>query len=686
MRGMRAPSPLLLLFALWTGRVVVQDAWRGCASAEELDFLQVRALSPSESLRFVVTRATFGAALPRISSSTQDLGDRDSSALEVVYGDLSDDCSQATLLPSSSSVSSFAVLLDRGGSCSFVQKAVAVQNAGASLLIVRDTILGAFASATQTGTAMYDCTLGSGVVTSNASFPLIGSITTAKDAAEVASCTNAHACATDTCVLTGAHDRLHAASHYQVCCFENRMIRMNADGASHQLVKEVSIPAVFLNFRDAETLEQLLMVATSSTSNTVLVKAYNSEESPWNVSMLLSWLLGVCVVTSAAYYSCRDERSFSYQKMASALAKTIGRSASSDMVEDGYVSIDDGDRGEGFTRASEHGGGMRGADKRYELSGRHALYFLLGASSVLLLLYYVDLLLVISILFAIGASAAMTQVIVFPLCSAVLPASLLSSSSSSGKNSHVLVLSGVVAALISLFWFVERTSPSIWPLQDLLCISLCFVFIDTIQLPSLRVGTILLSVAFVYDIFFVYVSPYLFGSNVMIDVASGGGNTRVRGFEYCDQHPEASECHHEIVPMVLSIPLLFSFYGGNALLGLGDLIIPGLLVSFCIRYDYCTGYPLSRKYFCVASVAYALGLFLANTMAILLRDVVAGQPALMYIVPFMLIAVLGFANANGELESMWTGPRCLDMTDDGLRIEDSESIRRNEKQPLVTTR
>ena len=40
---------------------------------------------------------------------------------------------------------------------------------------------------------------------------------------------------------------------------------------------------------------------------------------------------------------------------------------------------------------------------------------------------------------------------------------------------------------------------------------------------SLRVGSCLLWAAFVYDVFFVFISPMIFGSSVMIDVASGSG-------------------------------------------------------------------------------------------------------------------------------------------------------------------
>lgn len=134
----------------------------------------------------------------------------------------------------------------------------------------------------------------------------------------------------------------------------------------------------------------------------------------------------------------------------------------------------------------------------------------------------------------------------------------------------------------------------------------------------------------------------IFGSNVMVDVASGGGSTQLES-EPGAGPADGSEVTIQPTPMVLSVPLAFSVYGGEALLGLGDIIIPGLLVAFCIRYDYCCGQPLSRGYFCAATSAYAAGLMVANIMAIELRHVVAGQPALMYVVPTMLVTVLTLA-------------------------------------------
>lgn len=45
----------------------------------------------------------------------------------------------------------------------------------------------------------------------------------------------------------------------------------------------------------------------------------------------------------------------------------------------------------------------------------------------------------------------------------------------------------------------------------------------------------------------------------------------------------------ESLPMLLELPRLGDYRGGYAMLGLGDIVIPGLLLSFAHRYDVSVG-------------------------------------------------------------------------------------------------
>lgn len=129
-----------------------------------------------------------------------------------------------------------------------------------------------------------------------------------------------------------------------------------------------------------------------------------------------------------------------------------------------------------------------------------------------------------------------------------------------------------------------------------------------LRLPDLRLGTILLCVFFLYDIFWVFLSPYFFsGRSVMISVA-----VNIRS-----------------LPMVLIVPHVFLDSPG--LLGLGDIILPGLVIAFLFRYDR-QHTPLATHWsghFRTGMIGYIAG-FVVTVLALVLSDG-HGQPALLYL-------------------------------------------------------
>ena len=93
-------------------------------------------------------------------------------------------------------------------------------------------------------------------------------------------------------------------------------------------------------------------------------------------------------------------------------------------------------------------------------------------------------------------------------------------------------------------------------------------------------------------------------------------------------------------------------------LGLGDVVLPGLLVSFALRVDVLKGFGWRRGYFAYMVLGYALGLALAIVASVVMR---MGQPALLYLVPCTLWPCLLLATWRGEvLMSLVCGPvSCL---------------------------
>merc|ERR1712109_214019 len=103
-------------------------------------------------------------------------------------------------------------------------------------------------------------------------------------------------------------------------------------------------------------------------------------------------------------------------------------------------------------------------------------------------------------------------------------------------------------------------------------------------------------------------------------------------------------------------------------LGLGDIVMPGLLLCFVMRYDAYkraqalkmaeAGIPVPNSwrrisYFHCSLVGYFLGLLTATVSSEVFK---AAQPALLYLVPFTLFPLFLMAYLKGDLKSMWHEP------------------------------
>jgi signal peptide peptidase-like protein 2B len=182
------------------------------------------------------------------------------------------------------------------------------------------------------------------------------------------------------------------------------------------------------------------------------------------------------------------------------------------------------------------------------------------------------------------------------------------------------------------------------------------MFLSAVRLPNLQVATILLSLACFYDMFFVFISPYVFNSSVMITVAEGPTSSFETNDEnYCEKYPDDEYCSSNTLPMLITVPSISSYVSSESMLGLGDIVLPGLLVVFCARLDMRNRGTLSnldavKEYFPMVIIAYAIGLLMAN---LAVEYFEYGQPALIYIVPLTLGSVLQRAYSNGTLPLLW---------------------------------
>mmetsp|Transcript_34482 Transcript_34482/g.101334 ORF Transcript_34482/g.101334 Transcript_34482/m.101334 type:complete len:967 (+) Transcript_34482:220-3120(+) len=343
-------------------------------------------------------------------------------------------------------------------------------------------------------------------------------------------------------------------------------------------------------------------------------------------------------------------------------------------------------------------------DESMELTAGHALGFVVMASCSLTVLFVFKIYSFVKIMYAFGCSGAMTQMLFFPLWDRIagklgLRRKLYQTAFNAGQEfgpvTFLDLLAGIsgyglgLAWLITAFYFVHPEEKAFfWIVQDIMGSCMCILFLSIIKLNSIRVAAILLIIAFFYDIFFVFVTPLLTkgGKSIMITVATSGGPPKADP-SWCEKYPRDNDCKGgDPLPMLLTVPRLFDYQGGSSLLGLGDIVLPGLLLSFAARFDEAkklvgliqTGntaeiYP--RSYNCLTvccrslcsggyllpvTVAYAVGLCMANVAVYMMQ---MGQPALLYLVPCCLGTMTFLGWKKGELKELWDGPNAIRNAD-----------------------
>lgn len=210
---------------------------------------------------------------------------------------------------------------------------------------------------------------------------------------------------------------------------------------------------------------------------------------------------------------------------------------------------------------------------------------------------------------------------------------------------------GGLALAIPVAILYARTK--LWLANNILAVSLALSAIEMLALGDFKSGAVLLSGLFFYDIFWVFGSKRVFGANVMVTVAKKFDGPikllfpKAQGFRWA--------------AMVRSLPTReFS------MLGLGDIVVPGLFVALLLRWDM-RHTPVApapadgeeavpptlvgpRPYYYTVLVGYTVGL-VVTLVALNVFD--AAQPALLYIVPACLLASVGLALYRGEMRELW---------------------------------
>jgi hypothetical protein len=280
---------------------------------------------------------------------------------------------------------------------------------------------------------------------------------------------------------------------------------------------------------------------------------------------------------------------------------------------------------------------------------------------------------IITALFSLGALNALTLVIFLPLLDRCAP-SLKSRTAAIlpyvGEIKADRAIAVSLSATLVIVWFVLRRASWSFVLQDLFGIAVCCLFLNELRVSSLCTASITLLAFVAYDIFMVFLTPYIFGSSVMAEIAMAGSTQAVPNQAcYCRLNPgDTAVCGPgETIPILLRLPHLNDWRGGDSILGLGDIAIPGLLLSYALRTDYTLPRgPNARAakgrvgYWTVALVGYFLGLGITHLAIVSMK---MGQPTLLYLVPFTLGPICALAYSRGELLALWAGREVEAATD-----------------------
>ncbi|KAL6903792.1 hypothetical protein ACP4OV_004605 [Aristida adscensionis] len=172
--------------------------------------------------------------------------------------------------------------------------------------------------------------------------------------------------------------------------------------------------------------------------------------------------------------------------------------------------------------------------------------------------------------------------------------------------------SQIVASIPGFFFCMWYAAKKHWLANNVLGIAFCIQGIEMLSLGSFKTGAILLAGLFVYDVFWVFFTP------VMVSVA--------KSFD---------------APIKLLFPTSDAARPFS-MLGLGDIVIPGIFVALALRFDVSRG--IKNCYFNSAFLGYTVGL---TVTIVVMNWFQAAQPALLYIVP----GVIGFV----AVQCLWNG-------------------------------
>lgn len=205
-------------------------------------------------------------------------------------------------------------------------------------------------------------------------------------------------------------------------------------------------------------------------------------------------------------------------------------------------------------------------------------------------------------------------------------------------------------------WFLSNTAASLTSIYG----------IFRLRITSFRTATLILVMFCIYDIYFV------FGTSVM-----------------------------ESVALNINVPakLVFPRYASRktdviatSMLGLGDIVLPGVVIALCLRYDlynFHASHKLtefhhlqkySKPYFFASLVSYIIAIIMAMAASQIYQ---AGQPALLYVSPMVLFGIYTTAILKHQVSDLWKYEENMERDEYGNKAIDIDVLCSKETLQLV---
>jgi minor histocompatibility antigen H13 len=239
------------------------------------------------------------------------------------------------------------------------------------------------------------------------------------------------------------------------------------------------------------------------------------------------------------------------------------------------------------------------------------------------------------------------------------------------KITKLNIVTFAFGLIIGLIYFLKRN----WILNNLLGMAFSIFGIENLMLGEYKVGLILLTLLFFYDIFWVFYTP------VMVSVAKNiEGPVKLMFPKLQDAIDQIKREKPDEYAGKAYDPREFN------MIGLGDIVIPGVYVALMLRFDIylfkkakkdISNFEISfknMKYFFITFTFYNLGIIITLCSMYFFNH---AQPALLYLVPCTLLSSTLTSFQTKEFNELWKfNEEKLDKEEDD---DDDEVITKKEE-------